>query len=79
MNAKTVAVAKITMERGWKVKIKCLCIVFLQAEDREFIEKMFFGTSYWAIRRSSFARVNALCNLSRRKSQKVAAHFWADF
>ena len=27
-NANTVAVAKITMERGWRVKIKCLCVVF---------------------------------------------------
>ena len=34
---------------------------------------------YWAIQRSWFARVNALCNLSRKKLQEVAAHFWADF
>ena len=34
---------------------------------------------YWAIQRSWFARVNALCNLSRKKSQEVAAHFRADF
>ena len=34
---------------------------------------------YWAIQRSWFARVNALCNLSRKKSREVAAHFWADF
>ena len=34
---------------------------------------------YWAIQRSWFARVNALCNLLRKKSQEVAAHFWADF
>ena len=34
---------------------------------------------YWAIRRSWFARVNALCNLSRKKSREVAAHFRADF
>ena len=33
----------------------------------------------WAIRRSWFARVNALCNLSRKKSREVAAHFRADF
>ena len=37
----------------------------------------------WAIQRSWFARVNALCNLSRKKSRKksreVAAHFRADF
>ena len=34
---------------------------------------------YWEIQRSWFARVNALCNLSRKKSREVAAHFWADF
>ena len=34
---------------------------------------------YWAIQRSWFARVNALCNLSRKKSREVAAHFLADF
>ena len=28
---------------------------------------------YWAIQRSWFARVNALCNLSRKKSREVAA------
>ena len=27
----------------------------------------------WAIQRSWFSRVNALCNLSRKKSRKVAA------
>ena len=35
--------------------------------------------SYWAIQRSWFARVNALCNLSAKKSREVAAHFRADF
>ena len=35
--------------------------------------------TYWAIRRSWFAGVNALCNLSRKKSREVAAHFRADF
>ena len=34
---------------------------------------------YWAIQRSWFARVNALCNLARKKSREVAAHFRADF
>ena len=34
---------------------------------------------YWAIQWSWFARVTALCNLSRKKSQEVAAHFWVDF
>ena len=33
----------------------------------------------WAIQRSWFVRVNALCNLSRKKSREVAAHFRADF
>ena len=33
----------------------------------------------WAIQRSWFARVNAFCNLSRKKSREVAAHFRADF
>ena len=32
-----------------------------------------------AIQRSWFARVNALCNFSRKKSREVAAHFRADF
>ena len=34
---------------------------------------------YWAIQRSWFAKVNALCNLSRKMSREVAAHFRADF
>ena len=34
---------------------------------------------YWAIQRSWFARVNALCNISRKKSREVAAHSRADF
>ena len=34
---------------------------------------------YWAIQRSWFARVNALCNLSRKRLREVAAHLWADF
>ena len=34
---------------------------------------------YWAIQRSWFARVNALCNLLWKKLRDVAAHFWADF
>ena len=29
--------------------------------------------SYWAVQRSQFARVNAFCDLLRKKSQKVAA------
>ena len=34
---------------------------------------------YWAIQRSWFARMNALCNLSRKKSREVAAHFRGRF
>ena len=34
---------------------------------------------YWAIQRSWLASVHALCNLSRKKSREVAAHFLADF
>ena len=34
---------------------------------------------YWAIQRSWFARVNVLCNLSRKKSREVTAPFRADF
>ena len=37
------------------------------------------GWEYWAIQRSWFARVNVLCNLSRKMSREVAAHFRADF
>ena len=37
------------------------------------------ASMYWAIQRSWFARVNALCNLSAKKSREVAAHFRADF
>ena len=37
------------------------------------------GRLYWAIQQSWFARVNALCNLSRKKSREVTAHFRADF
>ena len=34
---------------------------------------------YWVIQRSWFARVNALCNLSRKKLREATAHFQADF
>ena len=34
---------------------------------------------YWVIQRSWFARVNALCNLSHKKSREVTAHFRASF
>ena len=36
-------------------------------------EKKRFGGSYWAVQWSWFARVNALCNLSCKKSREVAA------
>ena len=49
------------------------CISFLQ------IWYIFNITNYWAIQWSWFARVNALCNRSRKMSREVAAHFWADF
>ena len=44
-NATTVAVAKITWERGWRVEKK-FCIVFGWAEGRKFMRKMRFGASY---------------------------------
>ena len=45
------------------------------------VKTIFYGRetfTYWAIQQSWFARVNALCNLSRKKSREVAAHFRAD-
>ena len=41
--------------------------------------KVEVAVPYWAIQRSWFARVNALCNLSRKLSREVAAHFRVDF
>ena len=52
-------------------------MVTLTKED--FISPKKILLLYWAIQRSWFARVNALCNLSRKKSREVAAHFRADF
>ena len=46
------------------------------ATDRYQIKKTLY---YWAIQRSWFARVNVLCNLSRKQSREVAEHFRADF
>ena len=43
------------------------------------IEYKINALCYWAIQRSWFARVNALCNISRNMLQEVAAHFRADF
>ena len=45
----------------------------------EVAQRIHVGYMYWAIQRSWFARVNAFCNLSRKKSREVAAHFRADF
>ena len=47
-NATTVAVAKITGERGWRMKKTVSLRRFLadQKEDREFEEKKCFGASY---------------------------------
>ena len=59
------------MAGGWGVKsifASILCV-------RVYVRDSF----YWAIQRSSFARVNVLRNLSRKKLQEVAAHFRADF
>ena len=40
---------------------------------------VFSHSYYWAIQRSWFARVNAFCNLSAKKSREVTAHFRANF
>ena len=53
--------------RGGGVSLFCFCLF------------CFFFFFYWPIQRSWFARVNAHCNLSRKKSREVAAHFRADF
>ena len=48
-NATTVAVAKITGERGWRVGKKVSSASFFladPAEDRSFVEKMRLGASY---------------------------------
>ena len=39
----TVAVAKITGERGWRVGKKCLCVIFGSPEDCEFVKKCVLG------------------------------------
>ena len=59
-----------------------LCYPCLRDLSREYVlnHSTFCNqTLYWAIQRSWFARVNAVCNLSRKKSREVTAHFWADF
>ena len=45
-NANTVAVAKITGERGWRVEKKCLCVVFWLTRRSRVCGKMCFGASY---------------------------------
>ena len=44
-------------------------------ENHEFMKKMHSGATYRAVQWSWFARVNALCNLLRKKSWEVAASF----
>ena len=45
-NANTVAVAKITVERGWRAEKGVFASFFGSPEDREFVGKMRFGASY---------------------------------
>ena len=65
-----------------------LCSIGVNTSHSDYFELYSIGVNtshsdyvelYWAIQRSWFARVNALCNLSRKKSREVAAHFRADF
>ena len=65
----------ITTGDGVESFHSCTCILL---EQKTGFLQMGFST-YWAIQWSWFARVNALCNLSRKKSWEVAAHFRADF
>ena len=48
-------------------------------ETSQSLEPVQYIAIYWVIQRSWFARVNALCNLSRKKSREVAEHFGANF
>ena len=45
-NANTIAVAKITVERGWRVEKKCLCVGFWLTRRLRVHRKMRFGASY---------------------------------
>ena len=48
-NANTVAVAKVTGERGWRVEKKCLCFVFRLTKKSRVRGEIFFlkmGASY---------------------------------
>ena len=56
----------------------CVCVVSV-IEKRPVLPPCTEDGGYWAIQRSWFARVNALCNLSRKKSREVTAHFRANF
>ena len=60
----------IHAEKEWKTH---------ERRTNNLTNKLGDGFYYWAIQRSWFARVNALCNLSRKKSREVTAHFRADF
>ena len=51
---------------------------YLQTHLKLLSEKTYLP-SYWAIQRSWFARVNALCNLLWKKSREVAVPFQANF
>ena len=65
----------------WKPYIDSLLLLFHASSLFALcaVILVFPSRPYWAIQRSWFARVNALCNLSRKKSREVAAHFLADF
>ena len=58
-------------------------MVFVVVVVVELVIYKYYGLSrffvYWAIQRNWLVRVNALCNLSRKMSREVAAHFRADF
>ena len=45
-NATTVAVAKITRERGWRVEKSVFASILGWPEDHEFVEFFCFGASY---------------------------------
>ena len=53
-----------------------LLLIFVNRKVLTLVDEI---RCYWAIQRSWFARVNALFNLSRKKSREVAAHIRADF
>ena len=67
-------------ERGRCVSVQLCCLMSSDVGWR-FRDQCRSMVQHWAIRRSWFANalVNALCNLSRKKSREVAAHFRADF